>query len=98
MNGLSKYFNTKQDYLNCVEAYPQEMKDRLQALLYERFVWVDRGEIQAGDIPMEDDSHRIVVDEEGKKCQMELVEDENARIFQLGFTVAEVEELIAGLK
>jgi hypothetical protein len=95
MIGFPKVLNTKQDYLNCLTDYPEQTKEQLQALLDERFAWEDKGEIEVGDMPIEDDTHKIVEDKEtGKKNQYELVESPNAKIFRIGFTVAEVEELL----
>ena len=42
---------------------------------------------------MIDDTHRVT-GEEPERLQQELVEDENAKIFRIGFTVAEVEEIL----
>lgn len=98
MIGFPKILNSKQDYLNCVADYPQDTKKALQDLLDNRYKWEDKGEIKAGDIPVDDDTHRIVIDEDGKQCQLELVEDENAKLFRIGFTVAEVENLIAEIE
>ena len=97
MRGFPKLLNTKQDYLNCITDFPQETKVQLQGLLDNRYKWEDKGEIKAGDIPIDNDTHRIVTDEDGKQCQLELVEDENAKIFRIGFTVEEVEELVRNI-
>ena len=42
-----------------------------------------------------DETHKIV-ESENERSQYELQEDSNARIFQLGFTVPEVQALIGG--
>lgn len=98
MNGYPKILNTKQDYLNCVADYPEETKKSLQDLLDNRYKWEDKGEIKTGDIPIDDETHSIIVDEDGKQCQLELVEDTNAKLFRIGFTVEEVEEIIAKIE
>lgn len=94
MNGFPKILNTKQDYLNCLEGYPSETKKELQRLLDDRFIWKNNGEIAVGQFPTEDATHKIITDKDGKVSQLELIEDEAAKIFRIGFTVEEVEELI----
>lgn len=96
MIGFPKVLNTKKDYLNVLTDYPTETKTRLENLLNDRFIWVDKGEVKAGEFPIEDDTHRIVIDNEGKQCQLELIEDTNALMFRLGFTVEEIETILAG--
>ena len=91
MRGFPKHLNSKQDYLNCLSDYPAETKVELQRLLDSRFVWQDTAIIENEGIT--DDTHRVIETEDGK-IQQELVEDINAEIFRLGFTVEEVEELI----
>ncbi len=91
MRGFPKHLNSKQDYLNCLSDYPAETKAELQRLLDSRFVWQDTAIIENEGIT--DDTHRVIETEDGK-IQQELVEDTNAEIFRLGFTVEEVEELI----
>lgn len=91
MRGFPKHLNSKQDYLNCLSDYPTETKAELQRLLDSRFVWQDTAIIENEGIT--DDAHRVIETEDGK-IQQELVEDVNAEIFRLGFTVEEVEELI----
>ena len=49
--------------MNCITDFPQETKVQLQGLLDNRYKWEDKGEIQAGDIPVDDDTHRINYDE-----------------------------------
>ena len=91
MRGFQKYLNTKQDYQNCLTDFPEETKAELQRLLDTRFVWQDVAIIE--DEGITDDTHRVVGTED-EKIQQVLVEDTNAEIFRLGFTVAEVEELL----
>lgn len=89
MKGIPKFFNTKQDYLNCLTDYESETKENLKKLLDSRFSWFDTSVLSDSTKGLNDDTHRVVGD-----MQQELKEDPNARIFKLGFTVAEVEELI----
>lgn len=89
MRGLPKFFNTKQDYLNCLSEFKSETKAELQKLLDYRFSWFDVEVLADPEKGLNDDTHRVVDD-----MQQELREDPNSRIFQLGFTVAEVEGLL----
>lgn len=91
MRGFPKFLNTKQDYLNCMTEFPQETKKSLQTLLDGCFSWFDTAVIETDGVT--DDTHRVV-NTDDEKIQQELREDPNARIFKLGFTVAEVEELL----
>lgn len=91
MRGFPKYLNTKQDYLNCMTDYPTETKAALQELLNNRFIWQTTAIIE--DEGLTDDTHRVVDYGEGKE-QQELIEDDTATIFRLGFTVKEVEEML----
>ena len=92
MRGLPKFFNTKQDFLNCLAMFPEETKAELQKLLDYRFSWFDVAILEKDPTELGVNERIIEVDNE-KMLQIEK-EDPNARIFQLGFTVAEVEELL----
>lgn len=89
MRGLPKFFNTKQDYLNCFEGYKEGVKAELQKLLDARFNWFDVEVLENPEIGINDETHRVI-----ENMQQELKEDPNARLFKLGFTVDEVKELI----
>ena len=92
MRGLPKFFNTKQDYLNCLTEFAEETKAELKKLLDYRFSWFDVAVIE-GEVTELGVNQRVIENGDEKKLQEEK-EDPNARIFQLGFTVAEVEELL----
>lgn len=83
--------NTKQDYLNLKDT--RAGRNALQSLLNHRFIWKETAVLDSKEDGIEDDLHQIIEDENGF-IQQEYVEDENARIFQLGFTVEEVQELL----
>jgi 1,2-phenylacetyl-CoA epoxidase catalytic subunit len=93
MRDFPKWLNTKQDYLNCLQDFPEQIRQRLQELLTDRFLWVQTGILSDEDQGVTDDTHRII-ETENERFQYEYLEDSNARIFQLGFTVQEIEELI----
>ena len=94
MRNMPKVLNTKKDYFNCLELYQEQAKVELKKLLDERFIWRCDGEIEEGNYPIVDDTHKVYSGEKGELLQYTYVEDENAKIFRLGFTVEEVEELI----
>lgn len=93
MYKIPQELNTKQDYLNCLQDFPQETKHRLQALLDDRFRWTQTGILLSANEGLTDEIHEVVSLED-EHFQLEFVEDTNARIFLLGFSVEEVEELL----
>jgi len=100
MRGFPQVLSTKEDYMNCMEAWPDETRAALRQLLADRFVWKEAGELAEGEDGMEDASHMVVAKEgsEGAglpvRVQMELAADPNARVYRLGFTDGEIEELL----
>ena len=90
---MNLIFNTKQDFLNYLSMYPEEVTAELQKLLDTRFVWETTAILADSDTGTSDDTHRVI-GEKPERMQQELIEDSNAQIFRLGFTVNEVEELI----
>lgn len=85
--------NTKQDYLNYLTYKPEIAKKELQLLLDTRTVWQTTAILDDAAAGVEDDTHRVT-GEAGEYRQQVLVEDPNAKIFRLGFTVKEVEEIL----
>lgn len=104
MKGFPKYFNTKQDYINCLSLYPSETKQALRALMNNRYKWVQDGELAKESDGITDDDHYVVKtnkeEHDGKEgeeviYQMKRVEDKDSKFFKLGFTVAEVKKLVS---
>lgn len=93
MRGFPKHLNTKQDYLNCLTEFPQETKAELQRLLDNRFAWVDTVVLDDEEAGITDSTHQVV-DTDNNRVQRELVEDSHCELFRLGFTVAEIQELL----
>lgn len=93
MRGFPKTISTQTDVQNLFQLYPDETREYLQKLLDTRFVWRSTGAITEGASGIQDSSHRVMRTESGLE-QFELVEDENAKIFRIGFTVSEVEEML----
>lgn len=85
--------NTKQDYLNYLIQSPKEAKEELQQLLNLRYVWSDIQILLSKDGFIEDDTHRII-ENDGEYLYQKYIEDKNAKLFRIGFTVKEVEDLI----
>ncbi|MGF7157597.1 hypothetical protein [Bartonella heixiaziensis] len=99
-----EHLNTKQDYLNMLEFDKVETVRRLWQLLETRFYWIFVKELGEGEEGIEDERHKVCLttimpfDSNGdfveKRTQYELQESEYAPLFQLGFRVEEVEQLI----
>lgn len=85
--------NTKQDYLNYLSFYPEKAKKELQLLLDTRYIWQTTAVLNDSAAGVEDDTHRVI-GEAGERMQQQLIEDENAKLFIIGFTVEEVKEIL----
>ena len=92
MRGFPRTISTKNDIQNLLQLYPDETREYLQKLLDTRFVWRSTGAITEGTAGVHA-THRVMRTESGLE-QFELVEDANAKIFRIGFTVSEVEEML----
>lgn len=95
-----KHLNTRKDYLYVKENFPREQwEGDFQALLDSCKDWFYVGTLKSAKAGVNDDTHMVVDEtlEDGTTSysQYELKENPNARIFQLGFTVEEVEGLLA---
>ena len=93
MRGFPKTISTQTDVQNLFQLYPDETREYLQKLLETRFIWRSTGIIAEGTAGVQDATHRVMRTESGLE-QFELVEDANAKIFRIGFTVSEVEEML----
>lgn len=102
MKGLPKTLNSKQDYLYARDNLPADYwRPEFQHLLDSRFCWYFVENLPIGKEGINDDTHKVVENhgigeqEETIYAQYELRENPNAKIFRIGFTVAEVEEILA---
>jgi len=87
--------NTKQDYINYLKINPNNAKQELQYLLNSRFAWFNTKVMDEKDTSLvEDETHRFIEEEDDGFLYQEYLEDSNSKLFKIGFTVAEVEELI----
>lgn len=104
MREYPEHLNSKEDYLNMLSFDKVETVRRLEYLLATRFYWIFVKELGEGEEGIEDDRHKVCLtitmsfDSNGdfveKRCQYELQESEYAPLFQLGFRVEEVAQLI----
>lgn len=87
---------TRQDVMNSMKTDPEKTRQFLRTLLLGRTTWVRTGSIPPGQVGVADATHKIVC--EGWNCFAQYVrkEDPNCRMFRLGFSTEEVEELIHG--
>lgn len=97
MVGYPKFLNTKEDYEYVRANFPREQwEPDFKALLNERYEWFNLGEIE--DEGVTDDTHKVVEDKRDDETvvryQYEYKENENARIYRLGYTVEEVEAIL----
>lgn len=105
MRGFPKYTDiaTKYDVENLKAIFPKETKKFLETLRDDRFVWVTVSPLVSKESGVTDNTHRVIKETEQdnpetiKYYQQELIEDENARLFRMGYTVEQVETLIEGL-
>lgn len=100
MKGFPKHLNSKKDYLYIRAHFDRELwLPEYQKLLDSRFDWFFVEDLESKEQGIEDDTHKIVetTDTETqttKYAQYEYRENPTAKIFRIGFTVAEVEELM----
>ena len=101
MRGFPRFFETRQDFLNCIQEWPDETRAELRSLWQDRFSWGDERELEDGEEGVEDGTHRVVArpspDGDGvARVQQELAVDSRARVYRMGFTDAEVRRLLKG--
>lgn len=101
MVGFPKQFNSREDYDNVVEdfGYIPDIKRVYQGLLNTAKHYVFDRELSPNEDPDGPEPNFIVIeegqeDETIKRTQSKLVENPDGKIFKLGFTVDEVQEVI----
>lgn len=90
------YFNTKNDFFNYLSSRTEEALATLQMLLDYRFTWKVTAVLASKSEGKTDSTHMIQESDEDI-LQLELIEDSNAKLFRLGFTVKEAEDYINNL-
>ncbi|MFA7175254.1 MAG: hypothetical protein WC340_17910 [Kiritimatiellia bacterium] len=98
MIGFPKHLNCKQDFYNLLDEYPDQVADRAGLLLASRTGWVTVGKLAEDDLGITDDTHRVaeITDDDDvviERYQEQYMEDPNAEMFRLGFTVEELEAM-----
>lgn len=101
MRGYPKHLNTRADYEYVRRNFDRSFweKDFLN-LLNTTHEWYKTGVLLPEDIGIEDETHQVVKDlnddgtETGISYQLELKLNPKARIFQLGYTIEEVENIL----
>lgn len=102
MKGLPKTLNDKHDYLYAKDNFPEDYwRPKFQHLLDNRFCWYYVSDLDSKRKGVTDDTHKVVENQDPDSdsvtyAQYELGANPDAKIFRIGFTVAEVEEILAG--
>ena len=87
------YLNTKEDFFNHLyEEIPSAIAT-LQEILDDRFAWKLTEVLANKESGIDDETHTIQ-ESDGEYLQFTLLEDENALLFRLGFTVEEAQTII----
>ena len=87
------FFNTREDVYNSLEIDINATVATLKDILNDRFKWQVVKVLLTKEEGIEDETHLIIASE-NEILQSELQEDENSKLFQLGLTVEEAEEII----
>ncbi len=105
MKGFPKHLNSKFDYYYIKENFPEaKWRPKWQALLDERFRWMDDHELEDPAEGITDDTHRVTsyttIDQETQEektvyIQQEYKANPGSDFWRLAFTVEEVEEALA---
>ena len=96
MEGPAKYLNTKFDY-EYVREYQDNWKDYWQTLYDDRLIWDNVDLVGEG---VTDATHRLIQSQDMESqepitIQQELKLDEHCKLLRIGFTVEEVEAVLA---
>jgi len=98
MRGFPKHLNTDDDVQACLQIYPKQTKQYLDALYQNRFVVKELKVLSDKEAGVVDDLHEVVLREAPngtvERVQLQKVEDPSARIYQLGMTKTQVEALV----
>ena len=87
------FFNTGEDVYNSLEIDINATVATLKDILNDRFKWQVVKVLLTKEEGIEDETH-LIIESENEILQSELQEDENSKLFQLGLTVEEAEEII----
>ena len=87
------FFNTRDDVYNSLTIDIDTTVNTLKDILNDRFKWQVVKVLLTKEEGIEDETH-LIIESENEILQSELQEDENSKLFQLGLTVEEAEEII----
>lgn len=87
------FFNTRDDVYNSLTIDIDTTVNTLKDILNDRFKWQVVKVLLTKEEGIEDETH-LIIESENEILQSELKEDENSKLFQLGLTVEEAEEII----
>lgn len=87
------FFNTREDVYNSLEIDINATVATLKDILNDRFRWQVVKVLLTKEEGIEDETH-LIIESENEILQSELQEDKNSKLFQLGLTVEEAEEII----
>jgi hypothetical protein len=101
MDGFPKHLNTRRDYEVIKELFSEEQwKPAYQELVDTSIGWLMTSRLEEEQSGTTDDTHEVreVKDHEGtvtERYQYEYKQDPNSKLLRLGFTVEEVEAVLA---
>ena len=101
MKGFPKHLNTKEDYEYIKSHFDESLwKPEFQKLLDSYKDWFFTKELNVETDGINDETHKVVEFRESEDTppyyhQYELQVNPNAKIFKLGYTIEEVQQLIA---
>jgi hypothetical protein len=98
MQGFPKVIQTRHDVEVLLLTHPSETKVFLSELINDILQWYPSGELIGVEEGITDDTHKVIenkgIDDVITFIQYELRDNPNAKLFQLGFTVEEVKNII----
>lgn len=96
MKGFPKTLNSKKDYQNIIDdfGYCKEVKRAYKGLLNSTKKWKFDKLLDDKEDANDGDNYKIMEDEERGLVQYKLVDNPNGKLFKLGFTKEEVQEVI----
>jgi hypothetical protein len=102
MKGMPEHWNTKKDVMVSLDNNPEQTKSYLQTFVDNVEKWMIDHKLGNGETGITDDTHKVkeITDEETgevtERYQLEWKEDPNCKLFRLGFTKQEAEDIIQG--
>ena len=96
MRGFPKTLNSKKDYQNIIDdfGYGEEVKRAYQGLLNTSKKWQFDKLLDSKENADTGDNYKVMEDEERGLVQYKLVDNPEGKLFKIGFTIQEVQEVI----